>query len=81
MNAGPSLRMKLLPGLELFAAGTPVEAPVAQGADDRHRLDPRFGQAEASALPPDYGPSAGEDPCVDEPLQAVGEDIRGDALD
>ena len=51
---------ELLPGPELVAAGPPVEAPVAQGVDDRYRLDPCFSQAEASALPPGCG-AAGED--------------------
>jgi hypothetical protein len=71
---------ELLPAPELGAAGAPVEAPVAEGVDDRKSLDTSFREAVASALPPGCD-AAGEDPCVDEPHEAVGEDIRGDALD
>src|SRR5215213_8464508 len=71
---------ELLPAPELVAAGAPVEGPVAEGVDDRKSLDTRFSEAVASALPPRCG-AAGEDPCLDEPHQAVGEDVRRDALD
>ena len=71
---------ELLPAPELGAAGAPVEAPVAEGVDDRKRLDAGFGEAVASALPAGGG-AAGEDPRIDEPHEAVGEDVRGDALD
>src|ERR1700754_1674532 len=69
-----------LPAPELVAARAPVEAPVAEGVNDRKSLDTGFSQAVASALPP-HGGAAGEDPCLDEPHEAVGEDVRGDALD
>lgn len=71
---------ELLPAPELVAARAPVEAPVAEGVDDRESLDASFRETVASALPP-RGGAAGEDPCVDEPYEAVGEDVRSDALD
>ena len=80
MNAGPPSRMSCCRLRSSSLPATPVEAPVAQGEDDRHGLDPGFRQAEASALPP-AGGAPGEDPGVEEPLEAVGEDVRRDALD
>jgi predicted NBD/HSP70 family sugar kinase len=71
---------ELLPAPEPGAAGAPVEAPVAEGVDDRERLDASFGQAVAGALPARRG-AAGEDSRLDEPHEAVGQDVRGDALD
>ena len=43
---------ELLSGPELDGARAPVEAPVAEGLEDRERLDPRFREGVASALPP-----------------------------
>jgi hypothetical protein len=73
------LAHELVPVPELRAAGAPVEAPVADGANDRKRLDTGFREAVASALPPRRG-AAGEDSRLDEPHEAVGEDVRSDAF-
>src|SRR5262249_45574363 len=69
-----------LAALGLIAAGAPVEAPVAGGVDYGRGRDAGFREAVASALPTGCGP-AGEDPCLDEPHETVGEDVRSYALD
>src|SRR5690349_6053335 len=71
---------ELLPDPEFGAAGAPVESPVSEGIDDRESLDTRFGEAVAGTLPPRRG-AAGEDSRLHEPHEAVGEDVRRDALD
>jgi len=69
MNAGTLIAHELLPAPELGAAGAPVEAPVAEGVDDRKSLDASFSETVAGALPPD-AVAAGEDPAATEPLEA-----------
>src|SRR4051812_509663 len=75
----PLVPHELLSAPELDAAGTPGEAPVPEGIDDGKRLDTGFREAVASALPPRRG-AAGQDPRIDEPHEAVGEDVRSDAF-
>ena len=53
---------------ELWAPGAPVEAPVAEGVDDRQGLDARLREAVPRALTAD-GVVAGQDSCRDEPLR------------
>ena len=57
------LAHELLPAPELVAAGAPVEAPVAEGVDDRESLDAGFREAVASALPTGCGTWM-EKPCA-----------------
>jgi len=64
---------------QIVVARAPGPTPVGEGVQDRDGLDAGLGEAVPSAGAA-RGRSAGEDACLDEPHESVGEDVRRDAL-